>query len=178
MSRYLEKHKFTFEHSSLAKTLFILGILVWILSSFSVAFLFGTVGIFSTFIIFTIFAVFMKCVLPRLTKANGEGRLYENFMEIQLHDETTQIYYKDIYQLEFNPTWNNRQVPYILVAKKNNKLKISVVWLTTYIDVETIRLEKLFHAIRKQANLDVKEYKYYRLGNLITTYKAVPYISE
>ena len=159
--------------------LFIPAIPVWILSSLSVFIFFETAGVLTSalifFSIFVAFVIYAKIVIPRLTKANGEGRLYEYFMEIQLHDKTFQIYYKDINQLEFSPTLGKRRVPYILIAEKEWQLKISMVQLLSYLDAETVRFEALFHAIRKKMNRDVEKHERLIFGiSECITYRAIP----
>ena len=107
--QYLEKHEFTYLRPKLSTALLVLGFPVWMLSTIGLVAYFMdygvAVGMLATFGIVPIFCFYMYSVMPRLARANGEARLYEDFMELQLRNKTYQIYYKDIYRLKFCPEW-------------------------------------------------------------------------
>lgn len=164
MPECLETHVFTYERARFSNILFALAIIVWLISSVTVVVIsIRNDGPFVgfAFVVFAAFGVFVNFVMPALTKANGEGRLYDDYMELQLHKETARIYYKDIRRLEFSPSWGKRHTPYIFFEEDDGHLKISMVQSHsfTHLDSEKACFEALFHAVRKKLNRDVKKYE-------------------
>jgi len=177
MYENFETHRFTYERTTLSWVLFATAIPAWITSSMAAVFVFGGAGVpMAFFIFFAIIGVYGNMVIPELSKSSGIARLYNNRLEMLLHNDTHGIYYENLRFVEYSPTYSKHRRPYILIVGKNGRLKLQMVDKYSYLDTTTAKYESLFHAIRARMNWDFKQQVSKDIFSETVTYRTVPYL--